>query len=397
MIEREHFRRPLQPTPFTGRIAEANPRRSWMAWAGHLSPALLDSVEQEYFAIRNQATLFDISPLCKYRIYGADAEAFCNKLVTRDVRKLALGRVSYVLWCNDRGKVIDDGTLFRLGAGELRLCAQERHLLWLEDSALGFDVQVEDVSAEVAALSLQGPTSCAVLKALGLAGIEQLRPYSMARFALGRTTLEVSRTGFTGDLGYELWVAPDAALDLWDRLLEAGRLHGLRPIGWQAVEIARIEAGFLLVGIDYLSADHVLRPNRARSPFELGFGRLVDFGKGPFNGRRALFAEQAAGGGPWRVVGLDVAGNKPAAHSLLYTGKSRGIGQVTSAVWSPTAKKNIAIATVKRALADGQSPIWADIYVQKELKWSRTQAPCRIVERPFWNPPRRWAVPANDR
>lgn len=397
MIAREHFRHPLQPTPFTDRIAEVNPRRSWMAWAGHLSPAVLDSVEQEYFAIRNQATLYDISPLRKYRIAGPDAEAFCNKLVTRDIRKLAPGRVAYVLWCDDRGKVIDDGTLFRFGATEFRLCAQERDLLWLEDSALGFDVRIEDASAEVAALSLQGPTSSAVLKALGLAGIEHLRPFGIAGFAFGRTRLEVSRTGFTGDLGYELWVAPDAALDLWDRLMLAGRLHGLRPIGWQAVEIARIEAGFLLVGVDYLSADHVLRPNRARSPFELGFAKLVDFGKGTFNGRRALLSEHSGGGGAWRVLGLDIAGNKPAAHALLYTGKSREVGQVTSAVWSPTAKKNIAIATVGRAFADGRHPIWADIYVQKELKWSRTEAPCRIVERPFWNPSRRWAVPALDR
>ena len=397
MIGREHFRWPLQPTPFTERIAEFNPRRSWMAWAGHLSPAVLDSVEQEYFAIRNQATVFDISPLCKYRIRGPDAEAFCNRLVTRDVRKLAPGSVAYVLWCDDHGKVIDDGTLFRLGTDEFRLCAQERHLLWLEDSSLGFEVEIEDVTAGVAALSLQGPTACAILKALGLTGIEHLRPFRMARFPLGRYELEVSRTGFTGDLGYELWTRPEPANDLWNRLMTAGLLHGLRPVGWQPVDIARIEAGFLLVGIDYLAADHVLRPSRARSPFELGFEKLVDLGKGHFNGRRALLAQKEAGGGRWRVVGLDVAGNKPAAHALLYSGRSREVGQVTSAVWSPTAKKNIAIATIEREFADGRRPIWADIYVQKELKWSRTEAPCRLVARPFWNPPRRWAVPAGVR
>ncbi len=397
MIEREHFRWPLLPTPFTVRIEADNPRRSWMGWAGHLSPATLDSVEQEYFAIRNQATLFDVSPLHKYRISGPDAEAFCNRLVTRDVRKLAPGRVSYVLWCDDRGKVIDDGTLFRLAADEFRLCAQERHLLWLQDSALGFEARIEDVSGEVAGLALQGPTSCAVLKSMGLAGVEMLKPFAIAEFPFEGARLAVSRTGFTGDLGYELWIRPEAALRLWDRLAEAGRPLGLRPIGWHAVEIARIEAGFLLVGIDYLAADHVLRANRARSPFELGFEKLVDFGKGHFNGRRALLEEQARGGGRWRMVGLDVAGNKPAGHALLYTGRSREIGQVTSAVWSPTAKKNIAIASIERGFADGRRPIWADIYVQKELKWSRSEAPCRIVERPFWNPPRRWAVPAGDR
>lgn len=397
MIEREHFRWPLLPTPFTPRIEEANPRRSWMAWAGHLSPTVLDSVEQEYFAIHNQATLFDISPLRKYRISGSEAEAFCNRLVTRDVRKLAPGRVSYVIWCDDRGKAIDDGTLFRFGATEFRLCAQERHLAWLLDSALGFQVEIEDVSEAVAGLALQGPTSCAVLKAMGLPGIETLRPFAMAEFAFEGGALAVSRTGFTGELGYEIWIAPESALRLWDRLMEAGRLHGLRPIGWQPIEIARIEAGFLLVGVDYLPADHLVRANRARSPFELGFEKLVDFGKGQFTGRRALIEEREGGGGRWRVVGLDVAGNKPAGHALLYSGRSREVGQVTSAVWSPTAKKNIAIASIRREFADGSRPIWADIYVQKELKWSRSEAPCRIVERPFWNPPRRWATPAPDR
>jgi glycine cleavage system T protein (aminomethyltransferase) len=388
----------LKTTPFHERTAALCASHAWRRWAGYVVASSYElSHEREYHAIRGAAALFDISPLCKYRIRGRDAEAFCNRLVTRDVRKLAPGSVAYVLWCDDRGKVIDDGTLFRIGVDEFRLCAQERHLLWLEDSALGFDVEIADVTADVAALSLQGPTSCAVLKALGLSAIERLRPFGMARFPLGRSHLEVSRTGFTGDLGYELWTVAEAAAGLWDRLMSAGRLHGLRAIGWQPVEIARIEAGFLLVGVDYLAADHVLRPNRARSPFELGFERLVDFDKGHFNGRRALLAEKEAGGGRLRVVGLDIAGNKPAAHALLYSGRSREVGQVTSAVWSPTAKKNIAIATIERAFADGQRPIWADIYVQKELKWSRSKAACRVVERPFWNPPRRWAVPAQDR
>jgi len=395
MIRPEHFRQPLQPTPFTNRIAEGNPRQSWMAWAGAFSATVLDSVAQEYFAIRNQATVYDISPLHKYRIAGPEAEAFCNRLVTRDLRKIAPGRVAYIIWCDDAGKVIEDGTLFRFTAEEFRLCAQEPQLSWLEDSATGFKVRIEDASTDIAGLALQGPTSCAVLKALGLPRIEHLAPFAIAVHESAGRSLTVSRTGFTGDLGYELWMAPTDAIWLWDRLFEAGRPHGIRAIGWNAVDVARIEAGFAMVGRDFLPANRVLRPSRARSPFELGFERMVDFEKGHFNGRRALLSERQDGGGRWRLVGLDVAGNKPAANALVYRGK-REVGQVTSAVWSPTAKKNIALATIEREAAAGRSPLWADIYAQKELKWTRSEAACRIAQRPFWNPPRRFAVPAGE-
>ena len=274
-------------TPFHPRTAALNRKMQWREWSGYYaSSAYADFHDIEYNAIREAAAVIDVSPLYKYRITGPDAIRLADRVITRDATKLKVGQVYYTPWCDEHGKVIDDGTLFRLGTHEFRLCAQERHLLWLEDSSLGFEVEIEDVTAGVAALSLQGPTACAILKALGLTGIEHLRPFRMARFPLGRYELEVSRTGFTGDLGYELWARPEPANDLWNRLMTAGLLHGLRPGGWQPVEIARIEAGFLLVGIDYLAADHVLRPSRARSPFELGFEKLVDLGKGHFNGRR---------------------------------------------------------------------------------------------------------------
>jgi aminomethyltransferase len=396
-IEREHFRTPLRQSPFHPRLAELSRQQRWIRWAGYLSAELYENVEQEYFAIRNQASVYDVSPLCKYRIHGPDAERFANRLVTRDVARLAPGRVAYVVWCNDAGRVIDDGTLFRLETDDFLLCAQEHHLAWLVDSAIGQQVAVEDVAEEVCGLSLQGPTSCAVLKRLGLPGIERLRPFGIARFALDGIDLSVSRTGFTGDLGYELWLDPADALPLWDRLVEAGRDFGLRPIGSQALDMARIEAGFIMTGVDFLAADHLIRPNRGRSPLELGLERLVDFKKGHFVGRRALLKEQETGASRWRLVGLDVAGNKPAANALLYSGKETEIGQVTSALWSPTAKKNIAIASIEARWADGSKPIWADIYVQKELRWRRAAAECRIVERPFYNPPRRSAVPAPER
>ncbi len=384
------------PTPFHTRLAPLCHSKAWGRWAGYATVGHFTSVEHEYFAVRNAATLFDISPMVKYRIAGADAARYMNRLLTRDIDKLAAGRVAYAVWCNDDGKVLDDGTVFRFDDGAFQINSQERHLCWLLDSALGFEVAIDDVSDAIAGLALQGPTSCAVLKAMGIGGVETLRPYHFTRYELDGVALMVSRTGFTGDLGFELWVAPGDAETLWDRLIEAGEAHGLRPIGSGALDIARIEASFIQANTDFVAADSALRPSRWRSPFELGLDWLVDFDKGHFIGRRALLREKQAGP-RYRVVGLDVTGNKPAAQALIYHGRRRrAVGAVTSAVWSPTCKRNLAIATLKAAYAEDDGRLWADVYVNKELKWERIRAPCRIVERPFFNPRRRWATPAGD-
>ncbi|MFQ5958590.1 MAG: aminomethyltransferase family protein [Alphaproteobacteria bacterium] len=383
-------------TPFHSRLAPLCHSNAWQRWAGYATVGYFTSVEDEYFAVRNAATLFDISPMVKYRIAGADAARYMNRLIPRDVDKVAPGRVAYAVWCNDDGKVLDDGTVFRLDDGAFQLNSQERHLCWLLDSALGFDVSIEDVSDAVAGLALQGPTSCAVLKAAGIGGVETLKPYRFTRFELDGLALMVSRTGYTGDLGYELWIDPGDAETLWDRLMDAGEAHGLRPIGSGALDIARIEAGFIQANTDFVAADAALRPSRWRSPFELGLDWMVDFDKGHFIGRRALLREKEAGS-RYRVVGLDVEGNKPAAQALVYHGrKRREVGAVTSAVWSPTCKRNLAIATLKAAYADDDGRLWADVYLNKELKWERIRASCRVVARPFFNPRRRWATPAGD-
>ena len=234
----------LEPGPFHARLIAHNRQQAWMNWMGYASPSVLDSVEFEYFAIRNQSTLFDISPMRKYVIAGPDAEAVVNRLVTRDIRKLRPGRVAYCIWCDEDGQVVDDGTVFRLSDTELRLCCQEPQLSWLEDIAWGFDVEIRDVSRDIAGLALQGPTSCALLKDLGLAGIETLKPFGIAGFEIADAEVTISRTGFTGDLGYELWMAPVDAVRVWDALMAAGKLRGLRVIGYEALEMARIEAGF---------------------------------------------------------------------------------------------------------------------------------------------------------
>lgn len=383
-------------TPFHGRAAALCQTNQWVRWAGYTTVEVYSEVEHEYFAIRNAATVFDISPMIKYRIAGPDAVAYLNRLMTRDVAKLRPGRVGYTLWCDGAGHVLDDGTLFHLEDGSFRLCAQERHLDWLLDSALGFEVEVADESEAVAGLALQGPTSCQVLKALGLDGVEALRPFDLRGFDVAGGPVMVSRTGFTGDLGYELWVEAARAEALWDGVFEAGRRFGIRPVGSQALDLVRIEAGFIATNIDFMAAEQALRHSRGRSPFELGLGRLVDFDKGHFNGRRALLAERAAGS-QYALVGLDIEGNKPAAGALVYHRRKQEVGHVTSAMWSPTCKANLALATLRRPHGDTvKDDLWVEIYVLKELKWDKVMARARVVERPFFDPPRRKATPALD-
>ncbi|ESR24538.1 aminomethyltransferase family protein [Lutibaculum baratangense] len=387
---RKGVERGLKTTPFDARLKALDLTRDWMWWAGCASPAVLDTVESEYFAIRNQATLYDISPIYKYRISGPEAERVVNRLVTRDIRKLKPGRVAYAIWCDEDGMVIDDGTIFRFGESDFRLCCQEPQYSWLLDIAWGFDVEMSDETEDVAALALQGPTSFSVLEAAGLGDARSMRPFDLREVEPG---LWISRTGFTGDLGYELWISPGAALPLWDRLWEAGRLWGLRAIGYRAMDIARIEAGFVMTGADFISSHRATRTGRTRSAFELGFGRLVDFGKGHFNGRRALLklSEREP---RHMLVGLDIAGKAPARDALVYHRGRKEIGRITSAAWSPTAKRNIALAELAAPFGVTRSDrIFVEIYVNKEGRWDRVMAPARIVERPFYRPARVRATP----
>ncbi len=384
-------------TPFHPRTAALCRTNHWGNWAGYTTVQVYEDVEIEYFAARNTAALFDLSPMTKYDIEGSDAEAFLNRLLTRDVRRLAPGRVAYVAWCDDDGMLIDDGTVFRFGDARFRLCSQERHLPWLLDSAIGFDVDIVDASDSVAALALQGPTSCAVLREAGCRDIASLRPFSLERVDLGGVTVIVSRTGFTGDLGYELWLPNGDALAAWDALMDAGRLHGMTPMGSLALDMTRIEAGFLQANVDFLAGGRPVRAGRLRSPLELGLGWLVDFDKGHFTGRRALLAERDNRSSRYRLVGLDVEGNKPAHDAFLYDRRGREVGVVTSALFSPTCKKSIAIASVKTGTDIDGDGVWADVYVQRELGWRRVKARCREASRPFFNPARRRVTPAGDR
>ncbi len=392
-----HFKEPLLKTPFHERVRALCEVDSYVPWAGYTTVDVFTSVEHEYFAIRNAATLYDLTPMVKYRISGRDAPAYLNRLVTRDIAKLGRDRVAYCVWCNDAGHIIDDGTVFRLGDAQFQLCTAMRQIDWLLASAIGFDVEIEEVTERIAALALQGPTSCAVLKAAGIDGIDGLKPFEIGRFTLGLAPITVSRTGFTGDLGYELWMTPEAAEPVWDALMAAGRARGIRAIGSQALNIARIEAGFISPNVDFVSAEHSLRVGRDRSPLELGLEWLVDFDKGHFTGRRALLAERRRGPRR-RLVGLDVAGTKPAHNALVYSSRTgkREIGSVTSAVWSPTCKRNIALAMVDAPYFAMGSTVWVDIYLNRELVWERRMMQAGVVERAFFAPARRRSTPPAD-
>ncbi|MDC0343693.1 aminomethyltransferase family protein [bacterium] len=378
----------MMESPVHARLDRLNRAKSWYNWAGYAAPSVLDTMEFEYFALRNQAAIFDVSPMHKYRIRGPQAGEMLNRVMTRDITKIRSGRVGYTLWCDEDGMVIDDGTLFRLGESDWRLCCQEPMLIWLLDAAWGFDVEIVDESDLIAGFALQGPSSFAVLESAGL-DVAHLKPFDLAEIEPG---LMISRTGFTGDLGYEIWMDWDAALSVWDRLWTAGALWGLRGIGYEALDYARLEAGFITAGVDFQPIHATERLHRGSTPYELGLGRLVDLEKGHFNGRRALLNARKTPRS--LLMRFDVEGFKPANSALVYHKKTREVGHITSGIWSPTAKRNIALAHVKMPWA-GKRPadLWAEIYTLQEGKWDTRMVRLTPVKTAFFAPPRARATP----
>jgi len=390
-----HYLTKAFQSPFYSRQEPLNHLKEWGRWADYLSPHAYTDASMEYFAAHNACTVFDLTPMSKYRVSGKDALAYLNRLVPRDVSKIKPGRVGYTVWCDDHGQVIDDGTIFHLGEDDYRLCSQERHLDWLMTNTIGFDVGVSDETHDVAALALQGPTSCATLKKLGLPGVENLKPFDIGHFPFENSRLMVSRTGFTGDLGYELWIEPAYAEVLWDRLFEAGELHGIQAMGDIALQMLRVEAGFIQARHEFMPAHATVRTGHTRSPFELGLGWLVDFNKPVFNGRRALLAQKKHGH-RFNLVRLDIDGNKPARDAYVFTTKKKKVGTVTSAHWSPSAKASIALATLEAPHGAPGEELLVEIYYQKELRWSRIMAPARVVSDVFYDPPRKRLTPPAD-
>ncbi|MBO3762241.1 aminomethyltransferase family protein [Ciceribacter sp. L1K22] len=389
-----HISTPRLETPFHPRLSVLSTTSDWYNWAGYKAPHSIFDSELEYFAIRSTAALFDISPMVKYRIKGRDAESLLNRVTLRDVRKLIPGRVHYTAWCDDEGHVLDDGTLFRLSDQDFRLCCQERHLPWLADSAIGFNVEIAEETDEIAGLALQGPTSFAVLSEAGFAGVEHLRPFQLALFEHDGGAVVISRTGFTGDLGYELFVPAQSALSLWDRLWQAGQLLGVQAIGYDALNRARIEAGFIVANADFVTAEAALRADRERLPDEIGLDWMIDLEKPWFNGRDAILEARRKHSLRYILVGLEIESNIPAEHALVYHRKKKEAGLVTAAIWSPLAKRNIAIATLERPFGDRiVDDLWVEIYALRELQYHKMMKRAKIVPRPFVKLDRRSANP----
>jgi aminomethyltransferase len=386
----------LKKSAFYPREKVLNIRNAWRAWNGYKFAEYYYDGEYEYFCVRNTCGTYNICPMQKYYVVGKDAEAMLNRMVTRDVKKIGLNRVAYVLWCTDEGRMIDDGTIFKLASDKFMLTCGSPCDAWLEMSAYGFDdVTVTAMTDNIAALALQGPTSCAVLKKMGLDGIDTAKPFDIMRFPFAGDTLMVSRTGFTGDLGYELWIAPEFALELWDALYAAGEDYGIQPFGETATNMARLEAAFIMPEMEFNEALKTVHFEHDQTPFELSLGWLVDFKKPHFSGRSALLKEKERGP-RFTLTKLDIEGNKPAVGSYIYKDKRcrQEVGYITSAMWSPAVKANIALAMIKTEHL--QSELWAEIYYEKELRQYSKVAKCVVKKKPFWTPARARATPPPD-
>ena len=387
------FTKPLLETPFHERTYEACYNNDWYRWAGYKIAREYSNTELEYTAMRNTAGVLDITPMHKYDIKGTDAIKFVDKLVTRNVTEINSGQVMYIIWCNEDGNVIDDGTVFCFNSNHLRIFCAERNLNWFSDTAIGFNVEVEDVSDTIAALAFQGPLSCKILNLLNVKDIENLKPFYFDNFNLNGCKVTISRTGFSGDLGYEIWCKNEDAINVWDSLFTFNRDYKVLPAGMNALDMVRIEAGFIQPNADFMSAEQALRPNRMRNPYELGMGWLVDLNKNYFTGKKNLInlKKQTL---TKKLVGLDIQGDKPAIGSVLYDKNKKEIGIVTAGMWSPSLKSNIAFGYVDKDHMKIGSKVFAEIYHPEELEYKKIWAQCSVVKKQFFNPPRRHKVPA---
>ena len=374
-------------------------------WSGYYAVSAYEAHhEHEYNAIRNAAALIDVSPLFKYLISGKDAVKLVDRVITRDAQKLAAGQVYYTPWCDEHGKVIDDGTVTRVGEETFRWTAADPSLRWFTQNAIGLDVTIDDISEQMAALALQGPTSARLLDAVADADIRHLKYFRMTRGRIAGVPVEISRTGYTGDLGFEIWMPWDRAIDVWDALMTGGRAFDIHPAGMLALDVARVEAGLLLIDVDFNSSKKALIESQKYSPLEMGLGRLVQLDKRPFVGRAALADEQRRG--PARqIVGLEISW--PAVEQL-YDGlglapqlaetasrvpvpvyrNGRQVGRATTTTWSPVLKKLIALATVAAPhFAEGSA-----LEVEVTVEAARHRVPATVVKTPFFNPPRKTAA-----
>ena len=380
---------------------------NYREWSGYYAASAYEGHhEHEYNAIRNAAALIDVSPLFKYLVTGADAARFVDRLITRDVSKMAVGQVFYTPWCDEYGKVIDDGTVSRLSDSTFRWTAADPSLRWFRQNAAGLNVTIDDVSEAVAALALQGPTSARILRAVAEADVDRLKYFRVTSGKIAGVAVDISRTGYTGDLGYEVWMPAASALAVWDALMHGGKPFDIKPAGMLALDVARVEAGLLLIDVDFHSSKKAVLESQKYSPYEMGLGRLVSAEKGRFIGQQALRRERERGH-PRQVVGLQVdwtaveriyekIGLAPAVGATasraavpVYRDKLQ-VGKATTTTWSPVLKRMIALATIDRPhFAEGTV-----LQIELTVEAVRYRVPAVVVPTPFFNPRRKTEAPA---
>jgi aminomethyltransferase len=402
-----HAETQLKLSPFFDRTSVLNESQEWRRWSGYLSATNYElNHENEYFAIRTKAALLDITPLYKYLIEGPDSQKFLHRLVTRNINICKVGQVMYTPWCDENGKVIDDGTVQRLSDHKFRITSAEPNLEWLEHNSVGMDLTISDDSSTTAALALQGPNSRDILNAVANETLDDLKFFWMMDTKFGDIPVSISRTGYTGDLGYEIWMDKKNALLVWDLLIEKGKPYGITPTGLQALDISRIEAGLILLDVDYISSRHALIESRKSSPFELGLGWSVKMKKDNFIGKRAL-EKELKNGPEWKFVGIEIewdqlekhyrkAGLAPGLPSTawrtstpLYSG-SEQVGYATSGAWSPILKRYIALAHIK----NGYSKEGTVLDFELKVEHFRKLTPAKVVKTPFFDPERKRSCPA---
>jgi aminomethyltransferase len=390
----------LHPTPFHERTAPLCLPQNWRRWAGYLVAGSYDlSLDREYWAIRNSAALIDVSPLMKYLIAGHDAARLLNRVVTRDIDKLQIGQVYYTGWCDEDGKLIDDGTVSRLDESTYRLTSADPSLRWLAMNAVGLEVEITEVTDSLAALSLQGPNARPILNRCCESPVDGLKYFRLMENRLAGLPVTLSRTGYTGDLGYEIWMDAAAALPVWDALMAAGHDYGLTPVGILAMDMARVEAGLFMIEVDYTSTSHAWIEAQKSSPFELGLGWTVSLDKrGYFVGRPALEREKREGSA-WKLMGLEVEWNgmeqlfkdvglPPQIPGMAVRGSlpvlagNVQVGYVSTSTWSPLLKKYIALAHLQRPYYE----IGTDVRMEITVEHHRQHAPAKVVKLPFYEP-----------
>jgi aminomethyltransferase len=379
---------------------------NYREWSGFYTVSAYETHhEHEYNAIRNASALIDISPLFKYLVTGKDATRLVNRIITRDINKVAVGQVIYCCWCDEQGHVIDDGTISRLGENTYRWTAADPSLRWFKQNSIGLEVNIEDISEKVAALALQGPTSGKLLKKLAEADIANLKYFRFTSGKIASVPVDISRTGYTGDLGYEIWMPWDKAVTVWDAVMETGKQFDIHPTGMLALDVARIEAGLVLIEVDYSSSKKALIESQKFYPAEIGMGKLVHLKKENFIGHKALKAAASAQN-LRKLVGLEIdwtrveklydsVGLAPQAPSQasrvavpVYAGK-RQVGKATSTTWSPVLKKMIALASLEGKEANTGNSVEVELTIEAV----RYTVGAKVVELPFYTPPQKTATP----